>query len=166
MTVLDIRIYPDPVLKQRAEEVSKVDSMVKRLLTDMVETMYAANGVGLAAPQIGISQRIAVADVSEDRAAPLYLINPEILAREGEETGEEGCLSIPEYRDNVTRSSKVTVRALGFDGRPYELTAEGLLAVCLQHEIDHLDGILFIDRLSRLKREMFKNWFKKRQARE
>ena len=166
MTLLDIRIYPDPVLKHRAVEVTKVDSSVKRLLADMVETMYAANGVGLAAPQVGVSQRIAVVDVSENGDAPMHFVNPEIITSEGEASGEEGCLSIPEYRDSVTRNTKITVRALDIEGRPFEIVAEGLLAVCLQHEIDHLDGVLFIDRLSRLKREMFKKWYAKRQVKE
>ncbi len=166
MSLLEIRIYPDPVLKQRAAEVSKVDASVRKLLADMVDTMYAANGVGLAAPQVGISQRIAVVDVSEEGNAPMHFVNPEILTSEGEASSEEGCLSIPDYRDTVTRNTKITVRALDIEGKSFEVHAEGLLAVCLQHEIDHLDGILFVDRLSRLKREMFKKWLSKRQAQE
>lgn len=166
MSLLDIRIFPDPVLKQPAAEVTDVDATVRRLLTDMVDTMYAANGVGLAAPQVGISRRIAVVDVSEEGNKPMHFVNPEIIAREGETSSEEGCLSIPDYRDTISRNSKVTVRAIDINGNPFELHADGLLAICLQHEIDHLDGILFVDRLSRLKREMFKKWFQKRLARE
>lgn len=166
MTVLDITKYPDPVLKTPAQEVSSVDAVVRKLLEDMTETMYAAEGIGLAAPQVGILQRVAVIDVSESRNEVIHLINPEITASSGEVPSEEGCLSIPEYRETITRKELVTVRALNGKGEPIEIRAEGLLAICLQHEIDHLDGVLFVDRLSRLKREMFKRWHKKKSERE
>lgn len=166
MSFLDIRLYPDPILKQPASSVEKFDSTLHKLLDDMAETMYEADGIGLAAPQVGVSQRVAVADVSEKRNDVLEVVNPIIVAREGKVPSEEGCLSIPEYRDTIQRSEAVTVQAMDRNGNPIEIKATGLLAICLQHEIDHLDGILFVDHLSRLKRELFKGWLKKRLRRE
>ena len=166
MAILDIRKYPDPVLKQEASSVPAIDATVRKLLEDMAETMYAADGIGLAAPQVGISQRIAVVDVSEARNELMVFINPEITARAGKTPSEEGCLSIPDFRDTITRSETVTVNSLNAKGEEQVLEAGGLLAICLQHEIDHLDGILFVDHLSRLKREFFKRWLKKRQESE
>ena len=152
-----ILIIPDPVLRRVAEPVTAVDDRIKSLADDMLETMYAAPGIGLAAPQIGISERLVVLDVAtEDDAepAPMVLINPEIVAR-SEETSvyEEGCLSIPEYTEDVERPARVTVRYLDREGAERTVDADGLLATCLQHEIDHLNGVLFVDYLSRLKRE-------------
>ncbi|UOM35170.1 peptide deformylase [Acuticoccus sp. I52.16.1] len=152
-----ILIIPDPVLRRVAEPVTAVDDRIKSLADDMLETMYAAPGIGLAAPQIGISERLVVLDVAtEDDAepAPMVLINPEIVAR-SEETSvyEEGCLSIPDYTEDVERPARVTVRYLDREGAERTVDADGLLATCLQHEIDHLNGVLFVDYLSRLKRE-------------
>jgi len=162
MAILPVRKYPDPVLKEPGELVKDFNSDLHKLLDDMAETMYYESGIGLAAPQVGVTQRITVIDVSPDEDQIIELINPEITARAGKIDSEEGCLSIPEFRDKVTRNETVTVSALDRNGESFELEAEGLLAICLQHEIDHLDGILFIDRLSRLKRELFKRWLKKR----
>lgn len=161
MARLPIKIYPDPVLKQKAMPVTTFDTKLKKLLDDMAETMYEAHGVGLAANQIGSLERIVVIDVSEDRNELRHLVNPEIIERSGKKKGEEGCLSIPNYRDNVERSTTLKVRAQDATGKHFEFEADGLLAVCIQHEIDHLDGILFIDRLSRLKREFFKKWLER-----
>ena len=153
MATLDILQYPDPFLRHRAVAVEAVDEHTRGVVDRMFETMYAAPGIGLAATQVGIDARVAVIDVSEDKDQPLVLINPEIADRGGSITTEEGCLSIPNVVDKVTRAESVTLRALDRDGAPYELTAEGLLAVCIQHEVDHLDGRLFIDHLSLLKRQ-------------
>jgi peptide deformylase len=166
MAILDIVTYPDPVLKTPAAPVEKVDAELKKLLDNMGETMYAADGVGLAAPQVGILKRIIVLDVSDDRSSLVKLINPVITSRSGEVPSEEGCLSIPEFRETISRSQRVAVEAQTPEGSTIKIEAEGLLAMCLQHEIDHLDGVLFIDRLSRLKREFFKKWLKKRETRE
>ena len=153
MATLDILQYPDPFLRHRAASVEAVDEHTRRIVDDMFETMYAAPGIGLAATQVGIDARISVIDVSEDKDEPLTLINPELAERSGTATTEEGCLSIPNVFDKVTRAESVTLRALDRNGEPYELPAEGLLAVCIQHELDHLDGRLFIDHLSLLKRQ-------------
>ena len=157
MALLPVRLLPDPVLRRRADPVEAVDDAVRQLLEDMLETMYDAPGVGLAAPQVGVSKRAIVMDCSaeEENPQPMRMVNPEITVRSGETaTEEEGCLSIPDYKGDVTRPREITVRYLDENGRPRELAAEGLLAICIQHEVDHLDGILFIDHLSRLKRDM------------
>ena len=151
MALLPILRYPDPRLHTRAEPVATVDAAIKKLAADMAETMYAAPGIGLAATQVDVHQRLLVLDISEDKSQLQVFINPEILSREGECTGEEGCLSVPGVYETVTRSERVKVRARNLDGQPVELTADGLLAVCLQHEIDHLDGKVFVEYLSRLK---------------
>ncbi len=166
MAILDILHYPDPRLRLVAEPVQKVDSSIHRLLDDMLETMYAAPGIGLAATQVNVQQRILVADVSTDQDSPLFLINPEIITLEGEEEMEEGCLSVPEIHELVTRAEKISLRALNRDGEPFEMDAEDLLAVCIQHEIDHLDGKLFVDYLSVLKRNRIRKKMEKqlRQA--
>jgi peptide deformylase len=166
MAILDIRKYPDPVLKKRTSVVEAFDAKLQRLIDDMLETMYAAPGVGLAANQVGVSLRLAVIDVSgreeNGRGHPLLvLVNPELLAMEGSVVEEEGCLSIPEFSEKVKRAAKVKVRAQDRTGRHYELDAEGLLAKALQHEIDHLNGMLFVDRLSPLKRDLFKRRLRK-----
>ena len=168
MAVLEILTYPDKVLRKVARPVESVDDDTRRLVDDMFETMYEAPGIGLAATQVGVEQRIAVVDVSEAKNEPLCLINPEITSREGVEEMEEGCLSLPEVHGLVSRAARITFHALDQEGQPYEMEAEGLLAVCVQHEIDHLDGKLFIDYLSPLKRERAKKKLiklKKRQVR-
>ena len=153
MAILDILHYPDPRLRNTAQAVERVDDDIRRLVDDMFETMYAAPGIGLASIQVNVPRRVIVIDVSEERNQPLCLINPEIVVSAGEETMEEGCLSVPGYYDTVTRAERVRVRALDRDGQPFEMEADGLLAVCIQHEIDHLDGKLFVDYLSNLKRQ-------------
>jgi peptide deformylase len=165
MATLDILQYPDPYLRHEAAPVAAVDDSIRALVGDMLETMYAAPGIGLAATQVGIDKRIAVIDVSESKDDPLVLINPEIVGPEGSETSEEGCLSIPDVFEKVTRPECVTLRALDREGNAYELHADGLLAVCIQHEVDHLDGRLFIDRLSMLKRQRIEKRLLKQRRR-
>lgn len=164
MALRDILHFPDPRLRLRAEPVSEVDESVRSLVDDMFETMYAAPGIGLAATQINVQKRILVADVSEDRSAPYCLINPEILRLEGEEEMDEGCLSVPGFYETVRRAERIRVRALGLDGNPFEMEADGLLAVCIQHEIDHLDGKLFVDYISSLKRNRIRKKLEKQGA--
>jgi peptide deformylase len=146
--------------------VGEVDDGVRELVDNMFETMYEAPGIGLAATQVNVHQRVIVIDVSEDRTEPLCLVNPEILEREGEEQMEEGCLSVPGYYEPVTRAERIRFRAIDRDGNPFERRADGLLAVCIQHEIDHLDGKLFVDYLSSLKRQRIRKKLEKesRQA--
>ena len=153
MSRLEILHFPDPRLRRRSRPVSAVDDDVRRLIDDMFETMYDAPGIGLSAPQVNVAARVVTIDVSQDRIEPLCLVNPEILATGGETETEEGCLSVPGVYEVVKRPETVRVRALDRDGRSREIEAEGLLAVCIQHEIDHLDGRLFVDHLSRLKRQ-------------
>ena len=152
MALLQILEFPDPRLRNRAQPVAQVDAALRTLIDDMFETMYAAPGIGLAATQVNVAKRVLVIDLSERRDEPLALINPEILQRAGVEETEEGCLSVPGYFDKVTRAEQIRVRALDRDGKQIEFDADGLLAVCIQHEIDHLDGKLFVDYLSELKR--------------
>ncbi len=153
MTRLTILEYPDPRLRTKAAPVAAVDDAVRTLVDDMFETMYAAKGIGLAATQVNVHKRLLVVDVSENKDTPLAFINPEILEREGTVEAEEGCLSVPGIFDTLnTRSARIVVRALGRDGKPFEMEADGLLAICIQHEIDHLEGKLFVDYLSDLKR--------------
>jgi peptide deformylase len=165
MAVREIKKYPSRILKQKALPVAAIDRELQILIDDMIETMYAAPGVGLAAPQVGVSKRLAVIDVStKDEQMPvLVLINPECIEQDGTVEFEEGCLSIPEFTSKVTRAEKVKVRAIDREGRHLEIEAGGLLAIALQHEIDHLDGTLFIDRISPIKREFFKKRIKKAQ---
>lgn len=153
MAKLEILKFPDPRLRQKAKPIERVDDAIRRLADDMLETMYDAPGIGLAATQVGVAKQLIVIDVSEERNQPLVLINPEIVNAEGEETMEEGCLSVPGFYETVKRAERVEVRALDRDGNPLELNLDGLLAVCVQHEIDHLHGKLFVDYLSKLKRE-------------
>ncbi|HTN52466.1 MAG TPA: peptide deformylase [Anaeromyxobacter sp.] len=164
--IREIIIWPDPVLKQVAAPVDRVDDDVRRLLDDMAETMYAADGVGLAAPQIAILKRLIVIDTSprQEGQRLIHLVNPEIVRTEGKTTYTEGCLSIPGEAEDVERAAKVWVRALDRAGKPFELEAEGLLAIALQHEADHLQGTLFVDHLSSLKRELIKKRMKKLKA--
>jgi peptide deformylase len=171
MTIREIRIYPDPVLRKKTTRVETIDSSLDRLIEDMVETMHAAPGVGLAANQVGIPIQLAVIDLSsrendEQRHPLLVIINPEILSMEGSIVEEEGCLSLPDYAEKVKRAKKVKVRAQDRKGKMFELEAEGLLAKALQHEIDHLNGLLFVDHLSPLKKSIFKRRFKKTIAAE
>lgn len=154
MAIHKLVFLPNPVLRKATEQVNHVDDTTRALLADMFETMYAARGVGLAAPQIGISKRIAVIDVTQDKSQQLVLINPEILERKGGETMQEGCLSVPGVYDKVKRATWVKMRALDAQGKEYELVGEGLLAEAIQHEVDHLNGKLFVDLLSPLKRTL------------
>jgi peptide deformylase len=156
MTKLAILEYPDPRLRNKAAPVTEVDDAVRQLADDMLETMYAAKGVGLAATQVDVHKRLIVLDVSEQRDRPLVLINPELLKLEGSGSGEEGCLSLPGIYDKLSRATHICARALGRDGEPFEMDADGLLAVCIQHEIDHLEGKLFVDYLSELKRQLIR----------
>ena len=156
MTALNVLIYPDDHLKVVCEPVTEVNDAIRKIVDDMFDTMYQEEGIGLAAPQVDILQRIITIDVEGDKKNQLVLINPEILVSEGETGIEEGCLSIPGFRALVPRKEKVKVRALDRDGKEFTLDADGLLAICIQHEIDHLNGILFVDYLSPLKRQRIK----------
>jgi len=163
MSLLKIHHYPDPVLKQKAAPITSFDAELHQLAGNMLDTMYAAPGVGLAAPQVGISRRLIVLDCSpkEGERQPLVAVNPEIVSREGECCEEEGCLSVPEYYAKVVRSEQVRVRFQDLEGTSREIEASGLWAICFQHEIDHLDGLLFVDRLSPLKRSLFRKKYQK-----
>jgi peptide deformylase len=161
--LLDILEYPDPRLRKIAAPVPVVTAEVRKLVRDMAETMYAAPGVGLAAPQVNIPKSVIVIDVSEARDDLRVLINPEIVAADGEAEGEEGCLSVPGYFDTVRRAARITVRAQDAQGQPFELAAEGMLAACIQHEMDHLVGKVFVDYLSSLKRARLVAKLRKRQ---
>jgi peptide deformylase len=163
MAKLDILTFPDPRLRRKAIPVARVDADIVRLVDDMLETMYAAPGIGLAAIQVNVPRRVVVIDVSENHDAPLCLINPEILSREGEEQMDEGCLSVPGFFEPVKRAERVRVQALDREGEPFTLDADGLLAVCIQHEIDHLDGKLFVDHISMLKRQRIRRKLEKEQ---
>ena len=165
MARLDILHYPDARLHTVAKPVKAVDDRVRTLVDDMAETMYAAPGIGLAATQVNVHERVVVIDISETHDQLRVFINPEIIAQSGTEESEEGCLSVPGIFDTVTRAERVTVRALDRDGKPFELDADGLLAVCIQHEMDHLMGRVFVDYLSSLKRNRIKAKLLK-QARE
>jgi peptide deformylase len=173
MALRKIRIWPDPALKEVAKPVTEVDDAVRELIVDLFETMYDSNGIGLASTQVAVAQRVLVVDldphgegkkdpeIAKDLAdsgftGPLAFVNPEIIAHEGEILWEEGCLSVPGITEQVRRHEKVKVRALDKDGEPFEVTASGLFAVCLQHEIDHLDGRVFVEYLSKLKRDVIK----------
>jgi peptide deformylase len=156
MAIRDILHYPDPRLYQKAVPVAVVDESIRALVGDLADTMYQAPGVGLAATQVNVHKRVVVIDASETRDQLLVLINPEIISREGVQYCEEGCLSVPGIYEAVERSERVTVRALGLDGKSFTVTADKLLAVCIQHELDHLDGKVFVDYLSRLKQQRIK----------
>jgi peptide deformylase len=163
MAILKILEYPDPRLHKIATPVAVVNAEIRELVRDMAETMYAAPGVGLAATQVDVHKRVVVIDISDDKDQLLALINPEIIAAEGEAECEEGCLSVPGYFDKVTRAARITVKALNEKGAPFELAADGLLAVCIQHEMDHLVGKVFVEYLSPLKQARLKAKLKKRQ---
>lgn len=160
---LDILQYPDPRLRVRAAPVTTVDANVRELIDNMAETMYQAPGIGLAAIQVGVAKRVVVIDISQERNDLKAFVNPEIVAQEGDAVMDEGCLSVPGVYEPVARAQKVRVRALDRDGNPFELEAEGLLAVCIQHEIDHLDGKVFVDYLSRLKQQRIRKKLEKQQ---
>ena len=163
MALLEILHFPDPRLRKKAQPVDKVDDHVRQTVSDMFETMYDAPGIGLAATQVNIQQQIIVMDVSDAKDAPLCLINPEILTKEGDEEMQEGCLSVPGVFENVQRAEKITVKALDQNGNSVTHEVDGLLAVCVQHEMDHLEGKLFVDYLSPLKRERIKKKLLKQQ---
>ncbi len=165
MAVLEILTYPHPTLRKRSKEVERIDEEIERLLHDMAETMYEANGVGLAACQIGVPQRVIVLDVSpiDPQHGFFAMINPEIVFQEGEVDHEEGCLSVPDFFEKVKRIERIRVKGMSPDGKEIEVTGEGILAFALQHEIDHLNGILILDRLSHLKREVYRDKLKKKK---
>jgi peptide deformylase len=168
VAVLEILKYPHPILKKRCEEVDRIDGEVKKLIQDMTETMYQANGIGLAACQVGVSRRVIVVDVSplDPEKECFALINPEIVLEEGEIEHEEGCLSVPDCSEKIKRREKVLVRGLSLEGKMIEIPADGILAIALQHEIDHLNGVLILDRISRLKRELYRNRLRKERKKE
>lgn len=161
MAILHILHYPDERLHTVAAPVVEVDEKIRRLVADMAETMYAAPGIGLAATQVDVHQQVVVVDISEERNCLHVLINPEIMVSDGKKEHEEGCLSVPGIYETVTRAETVTVRALDAEGKPLTLKAEGLLAICIQHEIDHLKGKVFVEYLSRLKQTRIRNKMKK-----
>lgn len=164
MALLEIKKYPEKILKEKTAEITNIDAVTQHLIDDMIETMYFARGVGLAANQVGVSKRLCVLDLSlkEYNDIPLIvLVNPVIAGKEGLIEGEEGCLSIPGYMTTIKRAEKVFVKALDREGKDFEIEAEGILARVLQHEIDHLEGFLFIDRMSPIRREFFKRRYKK-----
>jgi peptide deformylase len=163
MALLTILHYPDPRLRDKAAPIDKVTDEIRQLADDMLETMYDAPGIGLAAIQVNVKKRIIVIDISEDKSAPLVLINPEIIEKNGERDYEEGCLSVPEAYETVTRADTIKVKMLNLAGDEEEFEAEGLLATCIQHEIDHLDGKLFVDYLSNLKRQRIRKKIEKHQ---
>ena len=163
MAILNVLEFPDPRLRTRAQPVVSVDDDVRRIVADMFETMYQAPGIGLAATQVNIHRRIIVMDVSEEKDEPLVLINPEILSREGVEEMEEGCLSVPDVYETVQRADQIRFRALDAHGAAYEREAQGLLAVCVQHEMDHLEGKLFVDYLSSLRRQRIRKKLEKQR---
>jgi peptide deformylase len=165
MALLEILKYPDPRLRTIAQPVNEVSDATRSLIDDMFETMYAAPGIGLAATQVDVHERLLVLDVSEDRSDPMVFINPEILTSEGSISGDEGCLSVPDIYEEVERADNIRVKALDRDGKEFELEVNGLLSVCIQHEIDHLEGKLFVDYLSTLKRSRLKKKMEKERKR-
>ncbi len=156
MSILTILEFPDKRLRTVAAEVTAIDASIKNLVDDMLETMYAAKGVGLAATQVNVHKRVIVMDVSEDKNEPICLINPEIIEKDGVEESEEGCLSVPGFFEKVSRAEHIKIKALNRDGESFEMEASDLLAVCIQHEMDHLQGKLFVDYLSAFKRNRIK----------
>jgi len=161
MSILTILQFPDPKLRQKAAPVVSVDDSIRTLVDDMFETMYSAPGIGLAAVQVNVLKRVIVIDISEDKSQPECFINPEIVERSGDEKMDEGCLSVPGIYELVSRAKEITIRYLDRDGNTQELTVDGLLAVCVQHEIDHLDGKLFVDYLSEMKRNRIRKKMEK-----
>jgi len=163
LAIRKILTYPEPLLKELSRPLAEVDAETKALISDMLETMYNAPGIGLAAPQVGVLKRVIVLDIDsrEGERHPLALVNPEIVKSSGETSYEEGCLSVPEYTAEIVRAEQVTVKGLDAEGGSVVIEADGLLAIALQHEIDHLDGVLFVDRLSAMKRDIFRRKYKK-----
>ncbi len=166
MALLPILEFPDLRLRTQASFITTVDTKIKQLVDNMIETMYSADGIGLAATQVNIHKRLIVIDTSKEKDTPLCLINPEIISITGIEESEEGCLSVPGFFETVKRAEKITIKALNREGEAFELEAEGLLAVCIQHEMDHLDGKLFVDYLSALKRQRIKAKLLKQQRQQ
>ncbi len=162
MAILEILVYPDTRLRTVAKPVETVDDSIRQLVKDMTDTMYEANGIGLAATQVNVHRQVIVMDLSEERNEPRVLINPKIIEQDGEQTYDEGCLSVPEYYAPVKRAESIKITALDEQGEIYQLEAEGLLAVCIQHEMDHLAGKVFVDYLSRLKQDRIKKKLIKR----
>ena len=167
MAVLEIVTYPDPVLTRRAEEVEKVDGTIRKLISDMVDTMYANGGIGLAAPQVGVSKRVVVVDIRlyEPSTPLISIVNPEVVAEGEEIIHEEGCLSVPECVEGIKRKTWIKIRGLNERGREIEVEGEGMLAIALQHEIDHLNGKVILDRISRVKRDLYKKRLHKAKER-
>jgi len=167
MAVLEIVIYPHPALTRRAEEVEKVDGKIRKLISDMVDTMYANGGIGLAAPQVGVSKRVIVVDVRlyDPSTSLISMVNPEVVSEEGEVIHEEGCLSLPECVEGITRRTWIKVRGLNERGRQIEVEGEDMLAIALQHEIDHLNGTVILNRMSRVKRDLYKKRLKRAKQR-
>lgn len=163
MAILEILEFPDPRLRTVAKPVEQVDDALRKTIDDMFETMYAAPGIGLAATQVNVHKRLLVLDISDEKNQPMVFINPSFEPVAGQQEYNEGCLSVPGYYDNVTRHDRIRVKALDRLGQPFEIEADGLLSVCIQHEMDHLDGKLFVDYLSRLKRDRVKNKLEKEQ---
>jgi peptide deformylase len=161
LSILNILEFPDERLRKKAVVVKMVDDSIRKLIDDMLETMYESRGVGLAATQVNVHQRIIVIDVSEEKDSPLCLINPEIIEKDGVEESEEGCLSVPGFFEKVKRAEHVRVKALDREGQPFEIEARDLLSICVQHEIDHLNGKLFVDYISPLKRQRIKKKLEK-----
>jgi peptide deformylase len=161
MAILTVLHYPDPRLRKIAQPVHHVDNTIRQLVDDMFETMYQAPGIGLAATQVDVHQRIITIDISEDKSEPVCLINPEIINADGVEKMEEGCLSVPGIYEPVERAERITVKAINQEGKSYEIQADGLLSVCIQHEMDHLQGKLFVDYLSELKRKRIRKKLEK-----
>jgi peptide deformylase len=168
VAVLEILKYPHPLLKKRCEKVDRIDGEVKKLIRDMTETMYQANGIGLAACQVGVSRRVIVVDVSpiDPEKEFFAMVNPEVISEEGEIEHEEGCLSVPDCLEKLKRKEKVLVRGFSPAGKEIEISAEGILAIAIQHEIDHVNGVLILDRISRLKREIYRNKLKKERRKK
>jgi len=166
MTLLNILCFPDSRLRKKATDIGAIPAKTRQLAGDMIENKYAAPGIGLAANQVNVQKRMVVIDISEDKSEPMVFINPEIIDKQGEREYEEGCLSVPEAHEMVMRADTVRVKALDLDGEVFELAAEGLLATCIQHEIDHLDGKLFVDYISNLKRQRIKKRLEKQQKQQ
>jgi len=168
VAVLEILKYPHPLLKKRCEKVDRIDGEVKKLIRDMTETMYQANGIGLAACQVGVSRRVIVVDVSpiDPEKEFFAMVNPEVISEEGEIEHEEGCLSVPDCLEKLKRKEKVLIRGFSPAGKEIEISAEGILAIAIQHEIDHINGVLILDRISRLKREIYRNKLKKERRKK
>lgn len=162
MAILEILVYPDERLRTVAKPVKTVDKRIRTLVSDMIDTMYDANGIGLAATQVDVHEQVIVMDLSDERDTPLVLINPTVIERDGEQVYDEGCLSVPEYYAPVKRAERIKITALDQQGEIFELDAEGLLAVCIQHEMDHLAGKVFVDYLSRLKQDRVRKKMVKR----